>query len=150
MKKSYWLYARPFSNETEVRESTDSPAHVGPYCHAVDFLMPDGSKVLAPRTGTIIQVKDNSNRGGANQEFENDLNYITISHGMNEFSQLCHIGFKSAQVKEGQKVEEGQLIAYTGSTGWTYEPHLHFMVFQPTNKNQWGFESVPIRFKDGI
>lgn len=148
MKESYWPYARPFSKEIEVRESTDSPAHIGPYHHAVDFLMPDGSKVLSPRGGRIIQVKDDSNRGGPNQEFENDLNYITIAHGANEFSQLCHLGYKQALVKEGEEVFEGQLIAYTGSTGWTYEPHLHFMVFQPTKENEWGFQSVKIRFMD--
>lgn len=148
MKEGYWFYTRPFPKETEVRESTDSPAHVGPYCHAIDFLMPDGSMVLAPKSGKIIQVKDDSNRGGPSEEFENDLNYITIAHGTNEFSQLCHLGFKKALVKKGQEVSEGQLIAYTGSTGWTYEPHLHFMVFQLTAENEWGFESVKIRFRN--
>lgn len=148
MKESYWLYAMPFSKEIRVRESTDSPAHAGPYCHAIDFLMPDGSMVLVPKSGKIIQVKDDSNRGGPSKEFEDDLNYITIAHGANEFSQLCHLGFRKALVREGQEVSMGQLIAYTGSTGWTYEPHLHFMVFQLTTENKWGFQSVKIRFSD--
>lgn len=148
MEESYWLYAKPFPRETKTVESTDSPAHFGPYCHAIDYLMPDGSKVLAPRTGVVVEVKDSSNRGGPSQEFENDLNYITISHGNNEFSQLCHIKHEGALVRIGQTVMEGQLVAHTGSTGWCYEPHLHFMVFKLTNDNKYGFRSVKVRFKD--
>ncbi len=148
MEESYWLYTKPFPKEVEVVESTDSPAHFGPYCHAIDYLMPDGSKILAPKEGFVVEVKDSSNRGGPSQEFENDLNYITISHGNNEFSQLCHIKHKGALVRVNQPVSRGQLIAYTGSTGWTYEPHLHLMVFKLTGENQWGFQSVKIRFKN--
>ena len=100
MEESFWLYSKPFPKEIEAVESTDSPAHFGPYCHAIDYLMPDGSLILAPLQGVIIQVKDDSNRGGPSQEFENDLNYITIAHG-NEFSQLCHIKHKGALVRVG-------------------------------------------------
>jgi murein DD-endopeptidase MepM/ murein hydrolase activator NlpD len=146
--ESLWRYSKPFPKEIEVRECNDSPAHFGPYCHAIDFLMPDGSQILAPMAGVVIQVRDDSNRGGPSQEFENDLNYITIAHGGNEFSQLCHIAYKGALVREGQQVEEGQLLAHTGSTGWCYEPHLHFMVFKPTGENEHGFQSLAIRFKD--
>ena len=145
MEESFWLYTKPFPKEIEVIESTNSPAHFGPYCHAIDYLMPDGSPVLAPRGGVVVQVKDDSYLGGPSQEFVNDLNYITIVHG-NEFSQLCHIRHKGVLVRVGQQVKEGQLIAHTGSTGWTHEPHLHFMVFHRAD-NQWGFQSVKIRFK---
>lgn len=147
MEESFWLYAKPFPKEIGAIESTDSPAHFGPYCHAIDYIMPDGSKILAPRQGVIIQVKDYSDRGGPSREFENDLNFITISHGKDEFSQLCHIKHEGALVRVGQQVIEGQLIGYTGSTGWIYEPHLHFIVFHSAN-NQWGFQSVRIKFRD--
>ena len=146
MEESFWLYAKPFPKEIETAASTDSPAHFGPYCHAIDYLMPDGSSILAPMQGVVVQVKDDSDRGGPSQEFVNDLNYITIAHG-NEFSQLCHIRHRGALVRAGQQVKEGELIAYTGSTGWTYEPHLHFMVFRRAN-NEWGFQSIKIRFKN--
>lgn len=148
IEESYWLYTKPFPKEVETVESTDSPAHFGPYCHAIDYLMPDGSKVLAPRAGVVVEVKDNSNRGGPSRQFEHDLNYITIDHGNNEFSQLCHIRYQGALVSVGQRVIEGQPIAHTGSTGWCYEPHLHFMVFKLTDDNDHGFQSVKIRFKD--
>ena len=148
MEESFWLYAKPFPKEIEVIESTDSPAHFGPYCHAIDYLMPDGSQILAPKTGVVVYKQDDSNKGGPSREFEHDLNYITIAHGNNEYSQLCHIRYKGTLVKVGQRVEEGQLVAYTGSTGWCYEPHLHFMVFKLDRSSELGFKSLKIRFKD--
>lgn len=146
MEESFWLYAKPFPKEIEVVESTDSPAHFGPYCYAIDYLMPDNSPILAPRQGVVVQIKDDSNRGGPSQEFKNDLNYITIAHGANEFSQVCHVRYRGVLVKVDQQVKEGQLIGYTGSTGWCYEPHLHFIVFKMTNDNEYGFQSVKVRF----
>lgn len=148
IEESYWLYEKPFPKEVETTESMDSPAHFGPFCQAIDYLMPDGSKILAPRAGTVVEVKDDSNKGGPSRKFEHALNYITVSHGNNEFSQLCHIRHKGALIGVGETVVEGQLIAHTGSTGWCYEPHLHFMVFKLTENNTYGFQSLKVRFKD--
>lgn len=146
--ESFYLYSHPFPKDIEVVVSTDSPAHFGPYRHAIDFLMSDGSTVLAPLTGKVVEVRDWSDKGGPSQEFEHYLNYITLSHGNNEFSQLCHIKHRGSLVRVGQIVVEGQPIAYTGSTGWCYEPHLHFMVFKLVDDGQYGFQSLKIRLKD--
>lgn len=147
MEESRWLYAKPFSKEIETVESTDSPAHFGPYCHAIDYLMPNDSPILAPRDGVVVQVKDDSDKGGPSREFEHDLNYITIAHGGGEFSQLCHLKHRGSLVRIGEQVREGQLIGHTGSTGWCYEPHLHFMVFKLDQSQKLGFQSLKIRFK---
>jgi len=148
MEYSYFEYSKPFPKEINIQICNDSPAHVGPFLHAIDFLMPEGSKILAPRLGTIVEVKDDSNKGGPSEEFVNDLNFITISHGGVEFSQLCHISQRGSLVKVGDLVLEGQHIGYTGSTGWCYEPHLHFIVFKLTGQNKYGFESLKIRFAE--
>ena len=148
VEESFYLYSYPFPKDIEIVVSTDSPAHFGPYKHAIDFLMPDGSTVLASLTGVVVEVKDWSDKGGPSQEFEHFLNYITLSHGNNEYSQLCHIRHKGSLVKVGQTVVGGQPIAYTGSTGWCYEPHLHFMVFKFDPSSELGFQSLKIRFKD--
>ena len=34
-----------------------------------------------------------------------------------------------AKVKEGDKIETGQIIALSGNTGWASGPHLHFQVY---------------------
>lgn len=145
MEETLWRYSLPFSAKIPLKIELNSIAHVGPYEYAVDFLMPEGSEVLAPRPGLVVKIKDDSNKGGPSKEFENDANYITLAH-CNEFSQLVHFRKDGIFAKEGEEVKEGQLLGYTGSTGWTYEPHLHFMVFKvlPDGK----FQSLKIRFKE--
>lgn len=144
-EESFWKYAFPFPPTYKVEIEPNSVTHSGPYEHAIDFLMPDGSEVWAPRNGQVIVIKDDSDRGGPSKEFENDANFITLRH-LNEFSQLVHLGHKQVLVRPNDWVEEGQLLGYTGSTGWTYEPHLHFMVFKVLDENK--FQSLKIRFKN--
>ncbi|MBI2054527.1 MAG: M23 family metallopeptidase [Candidatus Sungbacteria bacterium] len=128
--ESIWEYVIPFSREVLTGIVTDrSPAHIGPYAHAIDFLMPPGSVVLAPRGGRVIAMKDDGRLGGPSRSFAEHANYVTLAHGQNEFSELVHLAPASIRVSVGQWVEEGDPLCLTGLTGWLYEPHLHFMVF---------------------
>ncbi len=47
-------------------------------------------------------------------------------HKNKESSRYDHLKFNSSNVKEGQKVKQGEKIAEVGMTGYTYIPHLHF------------------------
>jgi len=143
---SRWEYIRPFPPGLKSEAVTGGPGHVGPFSQAVDFLMPEGSPVLAPRAGEVAEIKDDSDRGGDDQKYVPDANYITLFHGEEEFSDLVHLKHKGAIVRLGEKVVEGQLIGYSGNTGWSSQPHLHFMVFQKHPDGSW--ESVKIRFKE--
>ena len=49
-------------------------------------------------------------------------------HKNNETSRYDHLRFNSSNVKEGQKVKQGEKIAEVGMTGYTYIPHLHFQI----------------------
>ena len=54
----------------------------------------------------------------------------------------AHLALETAQVYPGLKVYAGQLIGYSGNTGFSSGPHLHFAV--QLNK---GMELVSIPFK---
>lgn len=147
MKKSKNIYNFPFPKETIVNSIVkENEAHAGPFKEALDFSVDLGTPVLAPLDGEIIEVVDIYKKHGSSPKFANYLNYITIKHANNEYSQLAHLEKKSSLVKVEDKVREGQKIAFTGLSGWMTAPHLHMFVFKLTSAKE-GFEGLEIRFK---
>lgn len=55
-------------------------------------------------------------------------NYITIKHEHGEYSTICHLEQDTINVKIGQLVKAGELLAKVGNSGNTEGPHLHFQV----------------------
>ncbi len=52
-------------------------------------------------------------------------NVVYIQHPNNIVTVYAHAN-KLAGLKKGQKVRQGQVIAYVGKTGWATGPHLHY------------------------
>jgi len=149
MLKTRNTYIHPFSDGVNVIAISDPRVHFGHFKYAIDFLMDEGTPILAAREGTIVYLKDDSNEGGSDPKYDDlkYLNYMTLKHDNEEYSQYCHLKYKGVLVKVGDKVEEGQQIAISGNTGFTSAPHLHFMVFR-LNETEVGWESLEIRWKD--
>jgi len=82
----------------------------------IDIACPIGSKVLASRSGTIAFTGANGGYG----------NLIVIEHEHNYHSLYGHLN--GYNVKVGQRVNKGDVIGYSGNTGHTTGPHLHFEV----------------------
>jgi murein DD-endopeptidase MepM/ murein hydrolase activator NlpD len=55
---------------------------------------------------------------------------VVLKHAGNFYTVYAH--HSKNMVKIGQKVEKGQLIAYSGRTGHASGPHLHFELRQGT------------------
>ena len=77
-------------------------------------------EVHSYQTGTVIKVSEGWNDGLGN--------YIIIDHGAGLATVYAHLSEMS--VSEGQNVERGEVIAMTGSTGYTgtYGDILHFEI----------------------
>lgn len=84
--------------------------------YGIDISVPTGSNVLASKSGTVILSKYSSSYG----------NYIVISHGNGNTTLYAHLSKRL--VEEGDNVKQGDVIAYSGSTGWSTGPHVHFEV----------------------
>ncbi|MCX6809751.1 MAG: M23 family metallopeptidase [Candidatus Berkelbacteria bacterium] len=109
----------------------DSPkSHKGPFKWAVDFLVADGTPILAMNDETVVEIEDSHEKWGNDQSYANDLNYITIKHSDGTFSQYCHLAKGSARVQLEQEVTTGDELAKVGKTGWTDRDHLHVLVFR--------------------
>ncbi len=101
---------------------------VGPYRktqgihgnNAVDLAVPLGTKIVASAAGRVIVSKSN---GGYNGGYGN---YIVIAHPNGTQTLYAHL--TSTVVGQGVSVSQGQLIGYSGSTGRSTGPHLHFEV----------------------
>ena len=104
---------------------------------ALDFKMKRGTKICAARGGIVIRVKEDGTKGGSNIKYRPHGNLIVIQHNDNSRSGYWHLQHNGALVNVGDTVQQGQVIAISGKTGYTYFPHLHFIVWKSDQKGQW-------------
>jgi murein DD-endopeptidase MepM/ murein hydrolase activator NlpD len=78
-----------------------------------------GTPILAPADGVVKFIKYHQNSGYGN--------VVSLSHNYGFESYYAHLQNKSV-VKEGQFVRKGDLIAYSGNTGLSTGPHLHYEI----------------------
>lgn len=81
----------------------------------IDIGEKEGSYIYAAAEGTVIKAGWDDNGYGY---------CITIDHGNEVSTFYAHCS--EMYIAEGQKVEKGELIGLTGSTGNSAHPHLHF------------------------
>ena len=94
----------------------------GKHMHqGIDIPMPQGTPIRAANTGIISRTGNNSTMG-----FRGYGNFILVDHGSGVQTFYAHCS--SVAVREGQRVMQGQIIGYVGSTGRSTANHLHFEV----------------------
>jgi murein DD-endopeptidase MepM/ murein hydrolase activator NlpD len=114
----------------------ESSAHVGSFKHSIDFVVPEGTPIKAPDDGVVLAVKDSSNQGGSSKKYNFKTNFILLKHKNKEGTIFEHLRYNGSKVKTGDKVKRGQIIGYSGNTGWSLGPHLHFMVCKFVHKGK--------------
>jgi len=97
--------------------------------NALDFSMPEGSEIRAARDGIVVQVVQNNSESCPSKDCEKYNNYITILHTDGTFASYVHIRYNGSKFNPGDSVRKGDLVAYSGSTGFSKGPHLHFVCF---------------------
>jgi len=112
---------------------------------SLDFKMKEGSEVCAARAGIVYDVKDDSDIGGIGDEFLTKGNYIVIKHDDSTFAGYWHLMLDGVTVGLGESVKQGQTIGYSGNTGYSAFPHLHFFIF--SLDKSFDKQSIPCRFK---
>ncbi|MDY0264918.1 MAG: peptidoglycan DD-metalloendopeptidase family protein [Sulfurospirillum cavolei] len=84
-----------------------------------DLRAPVGTPVLAPADGVVKFIQYNQNSGYGN--------VVSLSHNYGFESYYAHLMNKPI-VKEGQFVKKGDIIAYSGNSGMSTGPHLHYEI----------------------
>jgi hypothetical protein len=112
---------------------------------AIDFAMPIGTEVYPARAGTVVAFRCDCKKGGPDVTFKKDVNYVTIKHDDGTFAEYGHLNNNGILVKLGDQVTPGKPIAYSGFTGWTTQPHLHFEVFY--NESGRARKTLSVKFR---
>ena len=115
-------YAWPCSSIrwiTSMFGGRQSPGGIGSTNHkGVDIGTPMGTPVLAAKAGTVTWASWNGGYG----------NCVIISHGKGNSTLYGHLSGYNVSV--GDQVSQGQVIAYSGNTGNSTGPHLHFGIME--------------------
>ncbi|HEX5329585.1 M23 family metallopeptidase [Sulfuricurvum sp.] len=126
-----YLYRLPFISGGVVRVSqgyNGESTHKGLSAYAVDFPVPVGTPIYAAREGIVVGSEGSNNIGGVGAEYRQYANYVIIEHSDGTMGNYYHLKQQGAVAAIGQKVSKGDLIGYSGNTGNTSGPHLHFSV----------------------
>lgn len=134
----------PNAKHTMVQGFNGRYSHQGASRFAVDFAMPVGTAVHAARNGIVIDLIESNTRGGASRRYAKYANFITVLHDDGTTGEYYHLQYKGALVEVGDKVSAGQHIGYSGNTGFSSLPHLHFAVYRALENG--GYESQEFKF----
>jgi murein DD-endopeptidase MepM/ murein hydrolase activator NlpD len=104
--------------------------------HGVDVALPIGTPLIAGADGTIAH-KGSGASGGYTLLIRHAGNFHTVYYHLNEPSHL----------NIGEPVRAGDRVAFSGNTGASTGPHLHFEV-RPRSR-QWGQTDDPEKFLIG-
>lgn len=139
-------YALPFERGTSwtVGQGYNGQAtHKGKY--ALDWTMPEGTAVRAARGGVVVSVEADFHTGGLDDDLRAQANHVSIQHDDGTIGTYVHLRHGGVEVEEGMHVREGDLLGWSGGTGYASGPHLHFEVY--TVNKDLTRSTVPVEFR---
>jgi len=113
------VYITQYFGNTQFAQSG---AYNGSGHNGVDMGTPTGTKIRAALSGTVT-AWGNTDFGGCSSYGK----WILLKHANGLSTLYAHLSLISVQ--KGQSVSTGDVIGYSGNTGYSTGPHLHFSVF---------------------
>jgi len=113
------------------------------YHRGQDFAVNTGTPIYAPADGAIESIRPSDKGSG---------NFLRILHSYGFSSSYSHLS--KFAVKRGDFVKKGDLIAYSGNSGLTSGPHLHYevrFIGRPLNPKpflDWNVDKFDTIFKN--
>ena len=117
---------------------------------AIDFEIPYGTPVVADKKGFVLGDCDWFKEYYEGLDLLVGLsftpNMVILSHDDGSCTLYAHLAENGVFVKEEKPVEQGEVIAKTGRSGWVGpRPHLHFEAYDSHKASR---KSFPVRFND--
>lgn len=105
--------------------------------NGVDFAASIGTPIFAAENGEVMAVDNNDKSTSRWQKYQYGK-YILIRHENNLATLYAHLSRQVVQ--KGDTVKRGDLIGYSGNTGYTTGPHIHLTVYWTPSIQ---FKSIP-------
>lgn len=87
--------------------------------YGIDIHVPRGTPVVSTGDGVVVSAGKGAGFG----------NYVKVSHPSLGYTTLyAHLSKIPRRIRKGRKVRRGELIGYSGNTGLSQAPHLHYEV----------------------
>ena len=83
----------------------------------IDIPVPHNTPIYASLDGVILKAEHDKSGG----------RFILIIHENNYQTLYAHLS--QFKVRKGEKVKKGEIIGYSGNTGRSTGPHLHYQVY---------------------
>ena len=125
-------------------------SHRGVEQYTVDFGMPVGTPVHAAREGVVALAEDSHDAGCAREECGHLANFVVVLHSDGTTGEYFHLQRGSVQVRVGEHVARGALLALSGNTGYTTVPHLHFGVYRTEHGGRTQSLQVSFTTREGL
>lgn len=124
-------------------------SHSGYSAYAFDFSIPLDTPLHAMRRGRVIKVYDRTRPGdpcysGGGRDCITKANLVWIRHADGTVTSYAHLN--RATVAVGDRVERGDVIGRSGSSGYSTGPHAH--VARQEDCGGAGCQSIRMRFQD--
>jgi murein DD-endopeptidase MepM/ murein hydrolase activator NlpD len=141
---AYALPYRPGTAYWVVQGYGGKFTHQGRSRYSIDFAMPEGTPIYAAREGVVAETRMDSDESGTTEEYRELANYIIIEHPDGTWAEYYHLKENGVEVKVDEKVQTGQLIGYSGNTGYSKIPHLHFAIRKTISGKV--SSTIPVKF----
>jgi len=145
-EEQYWLPYATNDSETIYQGYDGAFSHQNAY--SLDFSHKLGTEVYAARSGKVIINKTDSDKACLTKDCAKYNNKIVILHGDGTFAEYVHLKKGGSTVSKGDAIKQGQLIGYSGNTGWSKGPHLHFSVFKNNIDGERTYYKTKFRVKE--
>lgn len=123
LELNYIPAIQPVANRELTKLATSYGMRIHPFYknmashQGVDFAIPEDTRVYATADGRVSDVTSSLQGGGLS---------VIINHGNGYKTLYAHLN--KSNVKVGQVVKRGDIIAHSGNSGLSFMPHLHYEV----------------------
>jgi murein DD-endopeptidase MepM/ murein hydrolase activator NlpD len=127
--------------------------HGDPQRYAIDWYAPINTAVVAARGGRVIATE--SRWADTDHTFGHE-NYVFVEHPDGTVARYFHLTEGGVLAIAGQMVAAGDRLGYSGNSGNSTAPHIHFDVVRTACGGQWpgdAFDSpcqrtIPVVFRN--